>query len=156
MIPARRYHEVIGVLAGVLGELAVDLGGTVGWVGLVAGEPPLLVALAPHRDAVARRMASVLTEGDSHRVPSLWLFLQPGIYLGQVVDPNAATAVDEQTLATLVQGGLTRLALLVEVATEPSQCRVALTLVSDPPRLRACLRLARHELTSLGGWERAM
>jgi hypothetical protein len=155
-VPVGQYHEVVGALAGVLGELAVRWGGTVGWLGLVPREAPLLVALAPQRDAVARRAASVLTEGYSHRVPSLWLFLPPGMYLGQAVEPDSPLDPNLRALAELVTLGRARAALLVVVTPELGQCRVTLTLVSELPRLRACLKLAHHELAPIGDWLKVM
>jgi hypothetical protein len=50
-------------------------------VGVVAGEEPRLVAFAPRRDPVAGTFRDTLLAGESHRLPHLWLALEPGRFL---------------------------------------------------------------------------
>ncbi|NCO69372.1 MAG: hypothetical protein GW878_02475, partial [Acidobacteria bacterium] len=68
--------------------------GSVGWVGLPLGEPPLLLAMAAHRDLVAARVVATMAGGRLGAIPHLWLALAPGVFLGQVVDPDRCLAAD--------------------------------------------------------------
>lgn len=151
-VPFGRLAEVSGAISGLVAEGASLLGRTVGCVGVVPGEEPVLVALAPRRDTVAARVRTVLASGDAHRRPELWLALPPGIYLSEVVDPYAPFAGDEAATLRLLRDRGVGHALLTEVVAGAASARIVLTLYAARPELRKFLTLARRSLADLPGW----
>jgi hypothetical protein len=136
----------------VVGEGASLVGRTVGCVGIVPSEEPVLVALAPRRDVIAARVRAALESGEVHRHPELWLTLPPGAYLGKVVDPYAPFDGGEGAILELLRERGVGHALLAELFTGPASAKVVLTLYASRPDLRKLLTLARSALADLPGW----
>jgi hypothetical protein len=151
-VPLDRLVEMAKAISGVVAEGASLIGRTVGCVGLVPGEEPVLVALAPRRDVIAARVRAALETGEAHRHPELWLTLPPGAYLGKVVDPYAPFDGGEGAILELLRERGVRHALLAELFTGPVSARVVLTLYASRPDLRKLLTLARSVLADVPGW----
>jgi len=151
-IPLGRLAEVSAAVSGLVAEGASLLGRTVGCIGIVPGEEPVLVALAPRRDTVAARVRTSLASGDARRRPELWLALPPDVYLGEVVDPYAPFSGDESAIVRLLRDRGVGHALLTEVVAGAASARIVLTLYAARPELRKFLTLARSSLTDLPGW----
>jgi hypothetical protein len=151
-IPLGRLAEVSAAVSGLVAEGASLLGRTVGCIGIVPGEEPVLVALGPRRDTVAARVRTSLASGDAHRRPELWLALPPGVYLGEVVDPYAPFSGDESAIVRLLHDRGVCHALLTEVVAGAASARIVLTLYAARPELRKFLTLARSSLADLPGW----
>jgi hypothetical protein len=151
-VPVSRLREVAAAISGLVAEGASRSGRTVGCVGIVAGEEPVLVALAPRRDVVAARILAALRMGEAHRRPELWLTLPPGTYLGSVVDPCAPFEAGEATILGMLRDRGVGHALLSEVLVGPANVRIVLTLYAPRPDLRTLFTLARSELADLPGW----
>jgi hypothetical protein len=151
-VPLRRLAEVVRAISGLVAEGASLQGRTVGCVGIVPREEPILVALAPRRDVVAARVLSALGSGEAHRRPELWLTLPPGAYLGKVVDPYAPFEGDENAILELLRDRGVGHALLTEVVPGPVSATIVLTLYASRPDLRKLLTLARSALADLPGW----
>jgi hypothetical protein len=151
-VPLSRLREVAAAISGLVAEGASRSGRTVGCVGVVAGEEPVLVALAPRRDVVAARVLAALRSGEAHRRPELWLTLPPGAYLGQVVDPYAPFAADDGVIVNLLQEHGVGHALLAELLPGQVSAAIVLTLYASRPELRRLLKLARSVLADLPGW----
>jgi hypothetical protein len=124
----------------------------VGCVGIVRGEEPVLVALAPRRDVVAARVLATLRSDEAHRRPELWLTLPPGAYLGKVVDPFAPFVPDDGRILDLIRDHGVGHALLAEVRRGAVSTGILLTLYASRPDLQALFRLARNTLADLPGW----
>ena len=154
-VPGGRLAEIAEALSGVVAEAAATLALTVGCVGIVPGEEPVLVALAPQRDLVAGRVRWALTAGDAHRFPQLWLALPPGTYLAQVVDPYAPFSAGEGVILGLLRQGRVAHALLTEVFPGPVSVRIVLSLYASRPFLRTLFSMARNELGVIPGWSAA-
>jgi len=154
-VPGRRLAEVAEGLSGVVAEAAAALALTVGCVGIVPEEEPVLVALAPLRDLVAGRVRWALGAGDAHRFPQLWVTLPSGTYLAQVVDPYVPFPVDEGVILGLLRQGRVAHALLTEVFPDPVRVRIVLSLYAPRPLLRTLFRMARKRLDVLPGWSTA-
>jgi len=151
-VPLRRLAEVARAISGLVAEGASRVGRTVGCIGIVREEEPVLVALAPRRDVVAARVRTSLASGEAHRHPELWLTLPPGVYLGKVVDPYAPFAGDEDCILMLLRERGVGHALLTEVLPGVASARIVLTLYATRPDLRKLLTLARSSLADLPGW----
>jgi hypothetical protein len=151
-VPLRRLAEVARAISGVVGEGASLVGRTVGCVGIVPGEEPVLVALAPRRDVIAARVRAALESGEAHRHPELWLTLPSGAYLGKVVEPYAPFDGGESAILELLRERGVGHALLAELSTGPASAKVVLTLYASRPDLRKLLTLARSALADLPGW----
>ena len=151
-VPLSRLAEVSGAISGLVAEGASLLGRTVGCIGILPGEEPILVALAPRRDTVAARVRTSLASGDAHRRPELWLALPPGVYLGEVVDPYELFTGDEDAILSLLRDRGVGQALLTEVIAGATSARIVLTLYAARPELRKFLTLARSSLADLPGW----
>ena len=149
--PLARAGELAQALAGLVAEGAALIGLTVGWVGVVAGEEPVLVALAPQRDLVAPRFRDSLTSGAAHRRPNLWLTLAPGTYLASVVDPLRPFSGSHAEILSLVCGGRAGHALASELTAGPAGVRITLALYAPRPELIRLLSLARKGLRELPG-----
>ncbi|HQU32809.1 MAG TPA: hypothetical protein PLB88_00705 [Thermoanaerobaculaceae bacterium] len=149
--PLARAGELAQALAGLVAEGAASIGLTVGWVGVVAGEEPVLVALAPQRDLVAPRFRDSLTSGAAHRRPNLWLTLAPGTYLASVVDPLRPFSGSQTEILSLVRGGRAGHALASELTAGPAGVRITLALYAPRPELIRLLSLARNGLRELPG-----
>jgi hypothetical protein len=150
-VPGRRLAEIVEALSGVVAEAAATVALTVGCVGIVPDEEPVLVALAPQRDLVAGRIRWALGAGDAHRLPQLWLTLARGTYLAQVVDPYVPFLADEGVILGLLRQGRVAHALLTEVFPDPVSVRIVLSLYAPRPFLRTLFSMARRELGGLPG-----
>jgi len=153
--PLDRAGELAQVLAALVAEGAASIGLTLGWVGVVAGEEPVLVALAPRRDLVAPRFRDALTSGAAHRRPNLWLTLAPGTYLASVVDPLRPFSGGHAEILSLVRAGGARHALASGLTAGPAGVRITLALYAPRPELTRLLSLARKGLRELPGWTAA-
>lgn len=153
--PVARAAELADALATVVAESAASIGLTVGWVGIVPGEEPVLVALAPQRDLVAPRFRDALASGAAHRRPHLWLSLAPGTYLASVVDPYRPFAGSDAEILPLVRGGRCRHALSSRLEPGPAGVRITLELYASRPELTRLLTLARSVLGEVPGWRAA-
>lgn len=154
-VSVSRAGEVAEALAALVAEGAASTGLTVGWAGVVAGEEPVLVALAPRRDLVAPRFRDALTGGAAHRRPNLWLTLAPGTYLASVVDPLRPFSGGHAEVLALVRGGRARHALASELTAGPEGVRITLAIYAPRPELIRLLSLARNGLRELPGWTAA-
>ncbi len=154
-VPASRVGETLEAASGLVAEGAAAIALTVGCVGIVPGEEPVLVALAPHRDLVARRVLGTLAADEGHRHPQLFLALTPGTYLARVVDPYAPFSADERSILAMLRGGGVAHALLTEISPERTGTRLALTVYARRPMLRTFLNIAERALGSLPGWSPA-
>jgi hypothetical protein len=150
-IPAHRLGEVAAALGGAVAEAAHWVGSTVGCIGVVPGEEPVLVALAPARDVVAARVREMLARGESHRHPELWVTLPAGRYLAQAVDPLAPFAGSEGDIVELLRLGKVGHALYAEVGGGGASVVFALALYAPRPELRKLFTLARRVLADLPG-----
>jgi hypothetical protein len=151
-IPLRRLAAVARAVSGAVAEGASRIGRTVGCVGIVHGEEPILVALAPTRDVVAARVLAALGSGEAHRRPELWLTLPAGVYLGEVVDPYAPFEAEEGTVLRMLRERGVGHALRVEVLAAPAGTRIVLTLYAPRAELRKLFTVARSALADLPGW----
>jgi hypothetical protein len=150
--PAHRLGEVATAIGGAVAECAHAVGRTVGCVGIVSGEEPVLVALAPARDIVAERVRETLERGQAHRRPELWLTLPAGRYLAQVIDPYAPFSGDHATVSALVGSGAAEQALRADLAGNGVALTFTLTLHARRAALRKLFTLARTVLADLPGW----
>lgn len=150
--PLARTGELAQALAAPVAEGAASIGLTVGWVGIVPDEEPVLVALAPQRDLVAPRFRDALTSGATHRRPNLWLTLAPGTYLASAVDPFRPFSGDHVEILSLVRSGRARHALASRLTTGPAGVRITLGLYAERLELIRLLSLARNSLRELPGW----
>ncbi len=153
--PRGRAGGLAQALAALVAEGAASIGLTVGWVGVVAGEEPVLVALAPQRDLVAPRFRDALTSGAAHRRPNVWLTLAPGTYLASVVDPLRPFSGSHAEVLALVRGGGARHALASGLTAGPEGVRITLALYAPRPELIRLLSLARKGLRELPDWTAA-
>jgi hypothetical protein len=153
-VPTHRLGEVAAALGGAVGEGACWAGRTVGCVGIVAGDDPVLVAVAPARDVVAARVRETLGRGRAHRRPELWLTLPDGRYLAEVVDPYSPFADEEPEIVALLRTGEAGHALRAEVSTAEASVVLALTLYAPRADLRKLFTLSRSVLAVLPGWSR--
>jgi hypothetical protein len=151
-VPLHRLAEVSGAISGFVAEGASLLGRTVGCIGIVPGEEPVLVALAPRRDTLAARVRTSLASGEAHRRPELWVALPPGVYLAEVVDPYAPFPGDTGAIMRLLRDRGVSHALLTEVVAGAASARIVLTLYAARPELRKFLTLAKRSLADLPGW----
>jgi hypothetical protein len=154
-VPSSRLPEIVEALSGVVAEAAATVGLTLGCVGVVPDEEPVLVALAPQRDLVARRVRGTLGAGEAHRHPQLWLTLRHGTYLAQVVDPYLPFKASEAAILALLRGERVAHVLLTEVVPGPVSTLIALSLYAPRPVLRAFFTMARRALGDLSGWSAA-
>ncbi len=130
------------VTSGLAGAMAAP-GLVVGVVGVVPGEEPVLLALAPRRDVVAPLIVETLTAGEAHRRRRIWIGLAPGTYLATAVDPYVPFRGDADEVADLVGGGRAAYAICVGATTGSGRFRVALEAYGRRSELRKLLRTAR-------------
>ena len=64
--PRARAGEALDVITAQLAGIIASIGLTVGVVGVVAGEEPVLTAFAPMRDLIAPRIRDALGGGTAH------------------------------------------------------------------------------------------
>jgi hypothetical protein len=150
--PLPRFGELVEAISGAVAEGASWAGRTVGCVGIVPGDEPVLVALAPGRDVVAARVRGTLDRGEAHRFPELWLTLPRGRYLAQLVNPYAVFAGDEASILALLRQREVGLVLRMEVVPGVASSRIVLTLYAPRPDLRKLFTLARRVLAEIPGW----
>jgi len=136
----------------MLAETAAVVDRTVGCIGIVPGEEPVLVALAPRRDPVAERARGVLSSVPPHRYPQLWVTLPPGTYLAQVVEPAVPFEFDESRLLDLLRAGAIAHAVRFEIATGVVSERLRLVVYAPRRELRPLVAIARGVLSSLADW----
>ncbi len=143
--PGREAEARLAVAAAVA-EVVAGLGLTVGSVGVVPGEEPRLVALAPRRDVVAPRVLDALAGHATSPPRHLWLALAPGTYLASVVDPYRAFEGSEGEVAATVRAGLAACALTTDLARSVGEVRLVLGIYCSRSELRNVLSLARNGL----------
>ena len=153
LAPTGRTAGLLEAAGAAVAEGAAWLGLTVGVVGIVPGDEPLLLALAPKRDVVASRFREALASG-THRLPMLWLALTRGTYLASVVDPYEAFAGSEADALAIVGAGQARHALRCSLTVDADGARLALELYGSRADLRSLLSLGRRLLAALPGWVR--
>lgn len=110
-VPYAELASVARKLAGFLGLFWQGGEGSVGVVGLLPEEEPVLVSYARRRDLIAHRFLTANVENHTHTFPQLWLLLPPGVFLAQALDPNRNPQVSPEALRSLVASGLVRQAL---------------------------------------------
>mgnify|MGYP005840326761 CR=1 FL=1 len=152
VVPAADYPGVARALAESAACLCTARRGTVGLVTVVPGEEPILVALAPQRDAVANRVLRVLLAGESHRAPHLLLLLRHGVYLAQVIDPYAPLVGTFEEIAAMLDKRRAGLAVRLNVRPQRRAVEVELLLAApDAHALRAALAAARAPFAPSSG-----
>lgn len=154
-VPRSRAGHLIDALCCTAGEVATVTGLNVASVGLVPGEPPRLAVRAPQRDLVADALETQLTATEVHRTPTLWLLLQPGTYVAEVLDPDSPLDPDDALIASWIDGGSVAGAARVEIEPASYRLTARFVLYGPPLFLRRCVRVARTLLRVLPGWERA-
>ncbi|MBZ5589954.1 MAG: hypothetical protein LAO05_15465 [Acidobacteriia bacterium] len=145
-ISLQQAPKVVEAVSALVAGAAAEIGLTVGSVGVVPGEEPLLVALAPRRDIVAPRVRDSLVGGETHRRKHLWLALPHGTYLASVVNPYRPFAAAEGEVAGIVRSGGASHALTSELAPSTTGIRIRLGVYSVRPGIRRLLSLARKGL----------
>ncbi len=135
--------RALEAVAAAVAEAAAGLALDVGIVGVVPGEEPLLVALAPRRDVVAPRVLGALGGGSPYPSKHVWLALPGGTYLASVVDPYRVFDPRDEEVAALVRSGSAACALTTEWRREPRRHHVLLVVYSSRPGLKSLLTLAR-------------
>ena len=145
--PASAAGAGVAVAAAVA-EAAARLGLTIGSVGIVPGEEPHLVALAPRRDLVAPAVLDALAWRGGHPRPHLWLALPPGTYLASVVDPFRPFAGGDEFVVGLVRSGAVRCALATERSGDAGVFRVRLACYCPRSDLGALVGFVRAGLES--------
>jgi len=154
-VPRIRFAEVARGLATAVAEVASREAATVGCVGIVPGEEPILVALAARRELVADHLLRTLSAGAAHRHPHLWLALPQGIHLASCVDPTVPFAPDDAAVGRLLATGTVRHALLVEVVPAGRDARVELVLYTRSGAAGRLLAVGRAELRRIPAWQSA-
>jgi hypothetical protein len=154
-LPSSRFAEVAAALAGVAAGRAASLGAPLGCVAVRQGEEPSLTAIAARRDLVGERMLRDLMAGEAHRVPTLWLVLNKGTFLAEVIDPYATFAGTHAAIAGLVGAGRAVAALRVETVHGPAASEIRIRAYGPCRVVLGWLRAARAELRRLPGWESA-
>ncbi len=150
-MPTRRWAEVANALAAAAAEIAAGHA-SLARIGIVADEPPVLAVFRPRRDVVAAQVRDTLTAGASHRRPQVWLTLQAGVYLANVIDPDAPFAATPASLAGIVATGKVRHAVAIAAAAAISGVALRVTVYSTPGGVRSSLVVARRALATLPGW----
>lgn len=117
--------------------------GSVGWVGLPPRETPLLLAMAPRRDLVAARVAAAMAGGRLAAMRHLWLALAPGVFLGQIVDPDRCLEADLSEVLLGLASGAVHFAVLVTTALEHSAVGYSFRVLGRPGTLCRVVHLAR-------------
>lgn len=133
-------------VASAVAEVAAGIGLTVGSVGVVPGEEPRLMALAPRRDVVAVRVLDALAGHATSPARHLWLALAPGTYLASVVNPYRVFEGSEDEVVATVRAGLAACALTTDLASGAREVRLVLGIYCSRPELRNVLSLARNGL----------
>jgi len=154
-VPAERSAELARSLAAAVAAALAASGATVGIVGVVAGEAPLLGALAPRREVLAESFFRTLVAGGRQLRPSVWLALAPGLHLAQAVRPDAGFSGSDKEIEALVAAGHASAGLRVDVAPGFPARRTVLSAYGPVGVLRSALRQARQILRRLPGWDAA-
>ncbi len=132
-------HEASARLAGVVASAGL----TVGVVGVVPGEEPVLHALAPTRDLVAPLVQETLTAGAAHRRTRLLVGLHPGSYLATVDAPYQSFDGGTEELAALLGPGRAAYAIAVRADADGERLRIEVAAYGLRPELRRLVSLAR-------------
>lgn len=155
VVPRSQAAAAIEALCATAGEVAASTGLNVASVGLVAGDLPLLAVRAPRRDLVADAMETHLTANETHRNPTLWLFLRHGTYVAEVLDPNLPLIADRPTVAAWIESGRVTAAVRSEVRVRRDSLVTTWEVYGATSFLRRCVRAARSFLIAAAGWEPA-
>ncbi len=145
-VEAKHTVEVRRALAAVVGGVASGCGGGIGWVRIVPGEEPVLLALAPRIDLVAEQVTTALGGPSAHH---LWLELEPARYLGEVIDPYRAFGGSDAELEALLGSGGVRCILAIRTGSSKEGQRLELVLHGTRASLRRIVGAARPYLATL-------
>jgi len=141
--PRARAPEVLDAVTSRLTEVLASIGLTIGAVGVVPGEEPVLGALAPKRDLVAPRIRDALGAGEQRRRPHVWLTLSAGTYLATVVDPYRPFNGDAEEVAKVLGSGRVLHALSCGLTAGAAGVRIVIDAYARRSDLRKLLSLAR-------------
>ncbi len=126
-----------------LAAVVSSAGLTVGVVGVVPGEEPVLHALAPRRDLVAPLVQETLTAGAAHRRTRLLVGLHAGSYLATVVDPYRSFDGGAEEIAALLGPGRASYVIAVRADADGERLRIEIAAYGRRPELRRLVSLAR-------------
>jgi len=143
--PRARAGEALDVITAQLAGIIASIGMTVGVVGVVAGEEPVLTAFAPMRDLIAPRIRDALGGGTAHLRRHLWLTLPGGTYLASVVNPYLPFEGSAEEVAGLLRAGLVAQAFSGRMKVGPAGARFELDAYARRPDLRKLLSLVRND-----------
>jgi hypothetical protein len=149
--PPARGAAAGAAVAAAVAEAAAALGLTVGSVGIVPGEEPRLVALAPRRDLIAPAVLEALAWHGGYPPSHLWMALAPGTYLAELVDPYRPFAPGDDVVAELVRSGGVRCALTTDRSGGAGAFRIRLGLYCSPSDLGTLVGFARTGLDGVRG-----
>jgi hypothetical protein len=146
-VPDRRWGESVRALATAIADALAEIGATVGCVGLVPDEAPVLLALAPRRDLLAARLEAALVGTGAHAYPHLWLTLARDAYLASVIHPALPDHGREPEIVALLAASRIGHALRIEVVPTGRRVRsVEFTLWAPARALRAFIASAHRAL----------
>ncbi len=152
--PTDRAAAVLRAVAGGVARAGLARGATVGSVGVVSGEEPVLLAFSGSLAAIAERVHATLRQGPGRQRWTLWLSLAEGVFLAQAVDPYAPFAGTDADRSRLVGDGLAVQIVATRVTWTRAAAVVELSLTSSPGGGRQALAHLRRALASLGPWRR--
>lgn len=149
---AQDRARVTRSLAALAGGTAAACGGTVGCLRVVPGEEPVVFSLAARIDLVAESVMRELSAGTGRR---LWIVLEPGVYLAEVVDPLAPFGGSDEEIEALAARAGVRCVLALLSEPRRGGARLVAELfgrVDQMPGVlasaRPSLRAARDELAA--------
>jgi len=151
-VPRVQAGRLIDALCGAAAAAMAPEGLDVAAVGLVPGEAPRLFVCAPRRDLIASAVETRLTANPAHRIPTLWLLLQRGTYLAEVVEPHAPLDFDDALVGRWIVSGSVAAAALATVEPAPRELITTWVLYGPMPFLRRCVKAARSFLSTLPDW----
>jgi hypothetical protein len=141
--PRELVGQVLDAVTAQLAEIIASIGLTVGIVGVVPGEEPVLTAFAPRRDLVAPRIRDALGGRAAHWRRHVWLTMPDGTYLASVVDPYLPLEGSAEEVAGMVRNGLIAHAFSGQLKGEPAGARLELDAYIRRKDLRKLLSLVR-------------
>lgn len=145
-VSSRHRAAATRALAAAVGAAAPRAGTALGYVRVEAGEEPVLFTLAPRVDVVAESASTVLARPAGHH---LWLGLEPGCFLAEVVDPCQPFDANEAELAAVLAGGRVRCALVVRSFPAGARQRFLVELHGPRAAVGSVLRGAWPSLATL-------